>query len=149
MRSSSRRPRVDAGTPPAELPGATVLVNQSRRAICRTNRNERWSRPDELPPGLRPSLDQRGHLVLCGTSVKSRYPYPFRWGTWRAYNFDSERHGRSDHPLIWGFPVVGTGVDPVTSRFSDRRSGPEIPTTQADVYPGQSGPRWSGPASIQ
>jgi hypothetical protein len=24
--------------------------------------------------------------------------------------------------LAWGFPVVGTGVDPVTSRFSGARS---------------------------
>jgi hypothetical protein len=48
-------------------------------------------------------------------------------GTLWARNFDFKTDHQSKQPLNWSFPVVGTGVDPVTSRFSGE-SGASWPT---------------------
>jgi hypothetical protein len=41
-------------------------------------------------------------------------------GTLWARNLEQETDGRDLYHLTWFFPVVGTGVDPVASRFSGR-----------------------------
>ena len=43
------------------------------------------------------------------------------WGTWRARRSLTPAPVRSAPPLTCTFSVVGTGVDPVTSRFSEAR----------------------------
>jgi hypothetical protein len=43
-------------------------------------------------------------------------------GTWWARNFEPKSDCQSRYPPTWSHPVVGTGVDPVTSRFSGARS---------------------------
>jgi len=43
-----------------------------------------------------------------------------RWGTWGARNFGRHRDRHKKPALKWALSVVGTGVDPVTSRFSGR-----------------------------
>jgi hypothetical protein len=62
-------------------------------------------------------------MLLCplnGASSHSQGLFSFRWGTWGARNFERRIDCQSRNPLSWSFPVVGTGVDPVTSRFSGR-----------------------------
>jgi len=43
-------------------------------------------------------------------------------GTQWAQNLNRKTDGYWKQPLNWAFPVVGTGVDPVTSRFSGARA---------------------------
>jgi hypothetical protein len=62
-----------------------------------------------------------------GATVSSmnRYftrPKISQWGTCGARNFDPQILQLRKPPLNWSFTVVGTGVDPVTSRFSGARS---------------------------
>ena len=65
---------------------------------------------------------------------KTRLRVDFRVGTLWARNFDPKTGCQSKCPLSWTFPVVGTGVDPVTSRFSDRNRW-QRPTGQECVAP--------------
>ena len=44
--------------------------------------------------------------------------FQFLEGTWRARNLGLKTDFQSKQPLNRCFAVVGTGVDPVTSRFS-------------------------------
>jgi hypothetical protein len=59
-------------------------------------------------------------------SAEIRGAKSFQWGTCRgtcgARNFDSKVVKPQKPALNCPFPVVGTGVDPVTSRFSGRSS---------------------------
>ena len=72
--------------------------------------------------------------------TQKRNAFHFRVGTLWARNQEGEIRSQFAWLLTWAFPVVGTGVDPVTSRFSGRISplrGPCGHAGEISEFPGK------------
>jgi hypothetical protein len=79
--------------------------------------------------------EQRRFLreTSCDLSAKWNL-FRFRLGTQWARNPAVETDDQSLCPSTWGVPVVGTGVDPVTSRFSGESSNGDARKAESDLH---------------